>query len=340
MDAIFKLTIRRIRILARIWPDSKGHNLHWNDFLITNKTMITEEIALNVIAHYAGTGEIQDVLVPYFRQTGRWVGDCRNWTKSTYRLASSIMHGAVLPEWRRTAVNLQGEPILLTSFHWKKRRDVEIRWFEVRGSIRIRSLEAVSAPNLRTVAGYIYSCTDDKVGLPNLVSVGGDLDFRGTPNLHVPKLTSVGGSLMAIGCDLPCLETVGNRLWGYWRGSLNLPMLRSVGGSFEVEGAESLIAPALKWVCYDLNLSYITNVFSANKLVEVGGSLDARSARVIQAAALRDVGDSLHTEAAPDFYRPDFEDLVYWDMHPEARFRWELREAVKRAMRSQQPMDI
>ncbi|MEI6608006.1 MAG: hypothetical protein WCP35_22110 [Verrucomicrobiota bacterium] len=301
--------------------------------------MITEEIALAAINHYARTGEIQSVLVPFFRQTGRWVGDCRNWTKSTYRLASSIMHSAVLPEGRRTAVNDHGETILLTSFHWKKRRDVEIRWFEVRGSIRIRSLEAVSAPNLRIVDGYIYSCTDNKVGLPSLVSVGGDLDFQTTPNLHVPKLASVGGSLMAIGCDLPCLETVGNRLWGYWRGTLYLPKLRSVGGSFQIEGTEKVIAPALEWVCYDLNLSFIT-VFCANRLAEVGGALDARSASTFHAASLQSVGDNLNTEAALDFYRPDFEDLVDWDMHPDAKSRWELREAVKRAMRSQQSMGI
>ena len=301
--------------------------------------MITEEIALTAINQYARSGEIQDVLVPFFRQTGRWVGDCRNWTKSTYRMASSIMHGAVLPENRRTAVNELGEPVLLTSFVWRKRRDVEIRWFEVRGSIRIRSLEAVSAPNLRTIDGYIYSCTDDKVGFPSLVSVGGDLDFQTTSNLHVPKLTSVGGSLMVVGCDLPCLENVGNRLWGYWPGPLHLPKLRSVGGSFEIEGAEKVIAPALEWVCYDLSLLF-TTVFCANSLAEVGGSLDARSARTFHAAALRSVGDSLNTEAAPDFYRHDFEELVQWDMHPDAKSRWERREAVKRAMRSQQPLDI
>jgi hypothetical protein len=305
----------------------------------TSKTMITEEVALTAINHYARTGEIQDVLIPFFRQTGRWVGDCRHWSKSTFRLASFIMHGAILPERRRTAANAMGEPVLRTSFVWRKRRDVMIPWFEVHGSIRIRSLEEVSAPNLRAVDGYIYSCTDDMVGMPCLVSVGGDLDFQCTPNLHVPKLKSVGGSLMVVGCNLPCLETVGNRFWGYWRGPLHLPNLRSVGGSFEIEGAERVIAPALQWVCYDLYLLF-SSVFCANKLAEVGGSLDARSARVFQAAALQAVGDSLNTEAAPDFYRPDFEDLVDWEMHPEAKSRWQLREAVKRAMRSQMAMDI
>ena len=305
----------------------------------TSKTMITEEVALTAINHYARTGEIQDVLAPFFRQSGRWVGDCRNWTKPTYRMASFIMHQAVLPEVRRTMVNAQGEEILCTSFHWRKRRDVEIPWFEVRGSIRIRSLEAVSAPNLRTVDGYVHSCTDDKVGLPCLVSVGGDLDFQCTPSLHVPKLTSVGGSLMVVGCNLPCLETIGNRFWGYWRGPLNLPKLRSVGGSFEIEGAVRVIAPALEWVCYDLTMIF-TTVFCANKLAEVGGSLDARSARVFQAAALRDVGDSLNTESAPDFYRPDFEDMVDWEMHPDAQRRWRLRGAIRALMRGMATIDI
>ncbi len=300
---------------------------------------MTEQTILTSIEHFARTGEIQDALIPYFKQGGRWAGDCRSWTKSTYRTVSSIMHSAVLPEGRRTAVNDHGETILLTSFHWKKRRDVEIRWFEVRGSIRIRSLEAVSAPNLRTVDGYIYSCTDDKVGFPSLVSVGGDLDFQTTSNLHVPELTSVGGSLMVVGCDLPCLENVGNRLWGYWPGPLHLPKLRSVGGSFEIEGAVRVIAPALEWICYDLTLIF-TTVFCANKLAEVGGSLDARSARVFQAAALRDVGDSLNTESAPDFYRADFEDLAFWEMHPDAQRRWRLRGAVRAQMRDMPTMEI
>ena len=340
MDATFKLTIRQKRILARISPNSNGHILHRNDFLITNKTMITEEAALNAITHYAGTGEIQDVLVPYFRQTGRWVGDCRHWSKSTFRLASSILHQTVLPEVRRTTVNAQGEAVLCTSFHWRKRRDVEIPWFEVRGAIRIKSLEAISATNLRSVGGDCYSCTDGEVNFPNLQRVGGDFDFQSTVRLHAPCLIEVEGSLMANHFDMPNIESVGNRFSGCWSGDLYLLKLRQVGGSLDIAGPERIIAPVLKWVYYDIILSYATTVFCANMLEEVGGTLDARYASVFQAAALRDVGDSLHTEAAPDFYRPDFEDLVYWDMHPEAKSRWKLRESVKRAMRSQQSMDI
>lgn len=295
---------------------------------------------LALIEHYAKTGEIQDALIPYFKQSGRWVGDCRNWEKSTYRMASATMHSAVLPESRRTALNDQGKPILRTSFHWRKRRDVEIPWFEINGSIKIKSLEKISAPNLRSVGGYIYSCTDSEVCLPNLQRVGGDLDFQGTRKLHVPQLSEVGGSLLVVECGLPNLETVGNRFWGIWTGRLFVPKLRSVGGSFEIGMAESVIVPALEWVCFDIVLTYFTTTFVANSLVEVGGSLHAGSATIFHAAALRHVGDALYTNSAPDFYRPEFEDLALVEMHPDAERRWKLRGAVRALMRNMPIMDI
>ena len=250
------------------------------------------------------------------------------------------MHGAVLPENRRTAVNAQGEAILCTSFVWRKRRDVEIPWFEVRGSIRIKSLETISATNLRSVGGDCYSCTDGEVNFPNLQRVGGDFDFQGTVRLYAPSLIEIGQSLMANECDLPNLEAIGNRLSGYWSGDLYLPQLRQVGGSLDIAGPEKLVAAALRWVCYDIILAYGTTVFSASKLEEVGGSIDARYATVFHAGALRSVGDSLHTEAAPDFYRPDFEDMVEWDMHPDAEKRWRLRGAIIALMRDMPTMDM
>ena len=295
---------------------------------------------LTSIEHYSRTGEILDDLLPYFRQSGRWVGDCRNWPKTTYRMASAVMHSAVLAESRRTAVNDQGEPILRTSFHWRKRRDVEIPWFEIAGSIKVKSLETISAPNLRSVGGYIFSCSDSEVCLPNLLRVGGDLDFQGTRKLHVPQLTEVGGSLLVIECDLPNLEMVGNRFWGIWTGPLFVPKLRSVGGSFEIGMAESVIAPALEWVCFDIVITYCTTTFVVNRLVEVGGSLHAGSAIIFRAAALRHVGDALYTNSAPDFYRPEFEDLVLVEMHPDAERLWKMRAAVSKLMGDQPTMEI
>jgi hypothetical protein len=170
--------------------------------------------------------------------------------------------------------------------------------------------------------------------------VGGDFDFQGSLLIHAPLLTEVLGSLLVNELDMPNLEYVSNRLSGYWSGVMHVPKLRSVGGSFEIDGPESVFAPALEWVCYDLCLSYFTTIFVANKLAEVGGSLDAGSATTFHAAALRHVGEALNTRSAQDFYRAEFEDLALWEMHPDAERRWRLRGAIRALMRELPQMDI
>lgn len=145
-------------------------------------------------------------------------------------------------------------------------------------------------------------------------------------------LTAVGGSLLVIECDLPNLETVGNRFWGWWSNSLHLPKLRSVGGSFKIQGAIRVVVPVLERVFYDLILSCVTTEFRANRLAEVGGSFDAPAASVFRAAALRHVGETLNTQSAADYYRPEFEDLVRWAAHPDAELRWIMRGVVRRTM--------
>ena len=251
-----------------------------------------------------------------------------------------MMAQAHLPRSRRTALNDQGEPILLTSFFWRRRRPVTIPWFEVRGAISIRGIGAITATNLHSVAGYIFSRTTSTVDLPNLKSVGGDLDLRATLKLHVPALTEVGGSLMVSEPNLPCLETIGKRLWGYWGGCLRLPNLRHVGGSFEVEGAASVFLPVLQWVGFDLKVSYLTTVFSAPRLEAVGATLAASSAKVIHAAKLESVGDALYTESAMNYYQPDFDGSLHWEMHPDARARWQMRERVRQALKALPPIEI
>lgn len=302
--------------------------------------MKPEEKIIDAIRHFARTGEIQGLIVPFFDQNGRWCGDRRNWSKSTSKNAAALMRHVALSESRRTGINDQGEPILMTSFVWKKRRAVVVPWFEVRGSFRIKSLESIVAVNLHSVGGDCYSNTDAKVSFPNLRRVGGNFDFQSTVRLHAPLLAQVGGSLLIVECLLPKIEIVGNRLSGSWAGSLLLPNLRSVGGSMEVGGAECIIAPALEWVGFDLTLSDFTIQFRASSLKAVGGTLYAGSAQIFQAPRLEHVGDSLYTGSAREFFRPDFEELVYWEMHPEAKFRWELREAARRATAAQQQIDI
>jgi hypothetical protein len=303
--------------------------------------MTTERIIVQAIDHYTRTGEIQDTLVPYFTQNGRWFGNRRNWRKSMSKRAAILMANAFLHSSRRTALNTRGEPILLTSFRWRRRRSVTIPWYEVRGAVSIKSLESITAPNLRAVSGDFYSCTDEEVNLPNLTSIGGDLDMHETLNLHAPVLAEVGGGLFVAEPDLPRLNSVGKRLWVCWGSDLRLPCLRHVGGSFEVEGADRVFLPALQWVGFDLKVCYLTTVFSAPMLEAVGGTLEARSAKVFHAARLESVGDALFTESAMAYYRPDFDDgSLHWEMHPDARTRWQMREKVSHALGAQPPLDI
>jgi hypothetical protein len=320
--------------------ESGSQSAHIHIKSILQMPMIPEILIAKAIDHYSRTGEIQDALIPFFTQNGRWFGNRRNWRKSISKRAAVVMAKAFLPSYRRTALNVQGEPILLTSFRWRRRRPVTIPWFEVRGAVSINSLKSIKAPNLRSVAGDFYSYTNSSVCLPNLTWVGGDFDLHGTRELHAPALAEIGGSLMVFEPDLPSLRAVGKRFWVHWARDLRLPCLRHVGGSFEVNGAASVFVPALEWVGFSLRLCYLTTVFSAPRLKAVGGSLEAGSARVFHAARLESVGGELYTESAPDYYRPDFDGSLDWVMHPDARARWRARECVRRALRALPSMDI
>ena len=254
--------------------------------------------------------------------------------------SARLMAKAFLHSSRRTALNTQGEPILLTSFYWRRRGPVTILWSEVRGAVTIKSFESITAKNLRSVWGYFYSSTEEEVNLHNLKYVGGDFDIRSL-QLRVRNLAVVGGSLMVCEPDLPNLESIGKRFWVSWASELRVPNLRYVAGSLEVEGAESVFLPALQWVGFDLKVCYLTTVFSAPMLEAVGGTLEARSAKVFHAARLESVGDALYTESAMDYYQPDFDDgSLHWEMHPDARTRWLLRERVRHALGAQHPLDI
>jgi len=72
----------------------------------------------------------------------------------------------------------------------------------------------------------------------------------------------------------------------------------------------------------------------------VGFSLVAGSAKVILAARLKSVGDALYTGSAMDYYQPDFDGSLDWEMHPDARARWLMKELVRQTVKAQPPMDI
>ena len=301
---------------------------------------ITSEATIQkAIHHYSTTGVILDILIPYYTQQGRWCGDRRNWRSSFSKKAALIMSKSILPSCRRIRI-CECESILLTSFHWRRKRLAIIPWAEVRGSIVIRSLESITARYLRSVSGDFYSRSISDVFLPRLTSVGGDMDLHETVKLYAPALAEVHGSLMVCDPNLPLLQSVGKRFWVPWSSNLHLPTLRFVGGDFDVAGSNSVIVPSLQWVGFSILLCYLTRIFSAPMLREVGGSLYASKAKVIHAAKLESVGDTLYTQSAIDYYKPVFARVFHWEMHPDAEYRWKMREAVRLANRLQVAFDV
>lgn len=294
---------------------------------------------LKATKHYAHTGEILEWLIPFFDQHGRWVGDSRSWKRRTIKAAAIRMSQALLPAARRTCRQRAGL-CLLTSYVSCEQTPVMIPWCEVAGSIRVSKYVSITAPNLRAVGGHFVTQTRSLVRLPNLRTVGGGLSVLSTSELHAPRLQHVGGDLLVCGFELPALQTVGKRLWMRWTFEATAPQLRSVGGSLDVHVASCFDAPNLRFVGGHFNMSRLTRKVCVPLLETVGGRFQAKVAEVIVAFRLNHVGGSIDTSSAAKFYRPDLECNVSWDIHPGAKKSWEIRHAIKRALRNQPTLEI
>ena len=286
---------------------------------------------LKATKHYTISGEILDLLIPYFDQCGRWVGDSRCWKRRTVNAANIRMARASLPAARRTC-RLRAGLCLLTSYVSSQSTPVMMPWCEVAGSIRVSKHSSITAPNLRAVGGHIVTHTRSIVRLPNLREVGGCLSALFTSDLHAPRLKHVGGNLLVYGIKLPALETVGKRLLMRWTFEVSAPRLRSVGGNLDVHVAATLDAPNLRSVGGHLNMSRLTKKVSVPVLETIGGNFHAKATEVIVAHCLKRVGGSIDTSNARDFYQPNLESGEGWEMHWEAKILWERRQFVKRLL--------
>ena len=289
---------------------------------------------------YSLTAEISDLLIPFFQQDGRWIGDRRSWRRSDYLVFRSYMELALLPADRRTTVNNLGENILLTSFVWKSQGPVEIFWHRVNGSIKVKTIAPIAARNLRSVGGNFYATTTSDLDLPNLQQVGGDFEVMKTRKLHATRLLSVGGSALVTDFNLAGLESVGKRLWMRNTRHVDAPRLRTVGGSLDAHGSETFVAPVLESVGRNLIVPDGTAALHLTKLRTVGASLDARDAIVFIAPKLRSVRGNLNTGSAADFDHPDLHVGQKWTMHPNAEVRLKMRLAAKRLMKAQPSLEI
>lgn len=266
--------------------------------------------------HFSRTGEIQDKLIPYFDQNGRWHGDRRRWRKSIFKTVRRRMRRALLLSDRRIS-NGHGKPVLFTSAVVSTKTPVEIPWREVMGSMKIKSAVSVAAPLLRKVGGHLHT-TSPEVHLSGLRIVKGGFDALSAWNLQIPQHQSVGGSLQVIDFNAPSLESVGNCLFMRWTQHAYTPSLRSVGGSLCATDATFFAAPCLKVVGRRLEAD-VAVVFRASRLRTVGMSLEATSATVFVAPFLGYVGGDLIASAAIHLHNPSIKVCGEWRTHLEAR---------------------
>ncbi len=284
------------------------------------------------INHYAKTGIIHDVLIPYYDQHGQWLESpgilsCAKLSPHLDRIKSSY-----LPASRRTSRDRSGT-ILRTSFIWRGSESVRLTHSGIQGSLIVDGNANIHAAGLRHVNGNLISSTDKRVYLPNLRTVGGHFEFMHTFGLHVPRLHHVGGRAKMLGFLPPFLTTVGRSLGVYWCFDSESDRLQSVGGYLVLTKAITIRFPELVAIGGSFVLTYQTHVIHAMKLQSIGGDFMTGAAHDIRTPALRSVGGNMDTSSAKRYYHPRITVGGKWTTYPGDVEDWTHRDAARRAMK-------
>jgi len=281
---------------------------------------------------YESTGIINDSLIQFFDQKGKWLGDKATWRHPIWVTSRRRMRDAVLPSPRRTRRCRSGT-ILLTSFHWRNRAPVSMTHCGVDGSFVVVANTIIHAPSLRHVGRHFYTRSEKVAYLPNLISVESHFNAPNCFRLQAPRLRRVGGNVLVMGNVLPKLETVGGRYAIRWAFAFHAPKLVHVGGSLYPHKATEIIAPILEAVGGDFLTTHPAKKIHAPKLSSVEGSFLAGSVEEIDIPKLRSVGGDFDTRSAEGFYTSYIDVGGEWIAYPGAKEEWQRRHAARMAMR-------
>lgn len=273
---------------------------------------------------YHATGIIDEALVPYFSQDGRWVGDKVGWTYATYVTAFERMKRAYLPSRRRTSHGRAGTR-LLTSFLWREPTSVYLPYCEVVGSVFVPSRAVIRAPSLRTVGIHFFTHTNHSISLPKLIRVDGHFETVQSGHLDAPSLRSVGGDCRVLGNSPPSLEEVGGRYSIEGAVCFSSATLAVVGGTLDLHKSTHVHLPQLRSVGRHLVATDLCTKVRVPALKSVGGDFFAPGAAAISARSLRSVGGRIDSTSAPDFWRPGITCGGEWFMYPGDMARWQRR---------------
>ncbi len=296
---------------------------------------MTQREILKLTKNFQSTGIIDDSLVPFFDQSGIWIGDKIGWTYRTYVAALEVMKSAFLPAARRTEPCLAGKR-LLTSFLWRESTPAYLPFTEVIGSVLVPSEVAIRAHSLRSVGTHFFTHSNKAILLPYLTEVRGNFDSARSSKLSAPRLKIVGGNCRSLNNFLPALEEVGGRYCIRWALNLSSVALSSVGGTLEIHKGTHIALPRLRTVGRNLVACDMTKVLRVPALESVGGDFFASGANFITTRRLKSVGGRIDSSRAPDFWRPSIACGGEWFMYPGDMERWERRKRAWIALRGDQ----
>ncbi len=279
---------------------------------------------------YQTTGDIDNALIPYFNQHGKWVGDRYGWRHYIWVTAMMRMRNAFLPISRRTRRTRAGT-MLLTSFIWKKSSAVLITYCGIEGNVIIRNYSAIRAPNLRIVGGKFIASSNEILYLPYLSRVEGNYLVPNNFQSQAPRLHHVGGDVRIYGSTLPALKHVGGDYRPRWAFDFQTLKLVYVGGSLIPHKCTTMIAPRLENVGRDLCITQPVSTIDLTNLKSVGRHF-LTTAYEIKAPALSRVSGSLITHNAENFYNPCIQIGGIYKLHPLAEKKAKLRIAARHAI--------
>lgn len=289
---------------------------------------------LKHIRNYNSTGIIDDALIPFFDQRGRWRGDQIRWKSDILPSKFTAIQKAFLPACRRTRKSRFGT-VLRTSLYWVGDETLNIQYCRIEGSFITPNNAYIHADELGSLGGHCITNSSHRIQLPNLTVVGGNFEAMQSLGLNAPQLCHVGGNV-TISSNLPiALETIGGSLRVYWSLALVAPRLQYIGKSFVPHRCTDLVLPVLEEVGGAL-VTQTNGMINAPKLRTVRGDFLAATAHIIRAPALRKVTGNMDTRSAKEFYHPEITVGGEWSLDPGALEHWVRRMAARMAMRGNQ----
>lgn len=293
---------------------------------------------IHYMSKYVVTGVIDDALIEFFDQHGKWCGDTIAWETPVPHSLLEKMTDSYLPASRRAYCSRLGS-VLRTSFVQGGDEHIHTKHAEIHGSFIARGNAAIHAPLLRRIGGNLVSNTTRKVEMPWLSVVGGRVELLQTFLLRITRLRHVGGDMLIAGTLPPMLVSVGGRLGVYWAFSFAAIRLRWIGGCLVLSKSEEIRVPKLHSVGGGILLCHLAQRIVAPQLRSVGGDFLAGSLEIIEAPLLRIVKGDFDSSSAKGFYHPGIKVEGEWTVFPGAIREWELRDAARKAIRGE-PFDI